>query len=465
MNIRQFVLFLVIGILTIMVAIGIGWLVAEQNTIFSDYLDTYLAIHRFRVILSQSERAMERYLRERSEADLQRYHELTPSLPDLHRILARSPSNKVEDYFQLRAIQFGLLAYTSSMNRAAAVVGTGDGEAYGHFVRGARIGRYVDGYAERLLQVRLDIAEEDVETLSRRARVATVGAGSATALLLLVMLGFALVFSRTVTRPIISLAHSAHEIAEGNLNAPIITVKTRDEIATLADAFAHMQRNIKDLIHDVQGKRELEVRTARLSQSLREAQLLSLQSQINPHFLFNTLNTISRTALFEGAPETTGLIQSLARVFRYMLQEPHTTVTLEDELTIVEEYVTLQRHRFHERLAFSLTNEIDAGAVSVPALTIQPLVENAIRHGIEPQEEGGVVSVHCGLDDSQVVITVADTGVGMSAPEKAFSDSNVHIGVSNVRTRLELLHGENLGFDIRSKTGEGTLVTIRFPVQ
>ena len=465
MNVRQFVLFALIGFLTIVAAIGIGWVVSEQNTIFSDYLDTYLAIHRFRVILSQSERAMERYLREQSEVDLNLYYELIPSLADLHRTLVRSPSEEVEDYFQLRAIQFGLLAYTTSMNRAASVVGTDEGAPYSHFVRGTRIGRYVDGYAERLLQVRLDVAETDVETLAKRARLATLGAGSATTLLVLVMIAFAVVFSRTVTRPVISLAHSAHEIAEGNLNAPIIKVSTHDEIATLADAFAHMQRNIKELIHDVQGKHELEVRTARLSQSLREAQLLGLQSQINPHFLFNTLNTISRTALFEGASETTDLIQSLARVFRYMLQEPHTTVSLEDELSIVEEYVTLQRHRFHERLSFSLTNEIDEGTVSMPALTIQPLVENAIRHGIEPQEEGGSVSVHCGRDDSHIVIKVCDTGVGMGSVDQALGTASGHIGVSNVRTRLELLHGDSLVFHVNSTPGKGTDVTIRFPAQ
>jgi len=279
------------------------------------------------------------------------------------------------------------------------------------------------------------------------------------------MVGFSMLFSRTVTRPIVSLAQTAQEISGGNLDAAIIRVETSDEIQILADAFATMQRNVKQLIHDVQGKRELELHTARLSHSLREAQLLGLQSQINPHFLFNTLNTISRTALFEGASETTNLIQSLAQVFRYMLQEPHTTVSLEDELQVVEEYIMLQRHRFHERLEFVLNCRVDARLVSIPALTVQPLVENAIRHGIEPREEGGTVTVDCGLEGSSVVITVADTGVGIASIPDALNGPVDHIGLRNVKTRLGLLHGDDLRFDVSSPPDGGTVVTIRFPAQ
>lgn len=459
LNRRPLILFFVIGFLAVIVAVGIGWLVVEQNTIFSDYLDTYLAIHRFRMLLSTSERSMERYFRDREQHALDRHTEIVPTLWSLYRSLESSRSVEIEDYFQLRAISFGLLAYIGSIDRAAAT------DAYSELVRAMQIRRYVDDYAERLLQVRLDVGEAEVQTLTRRVRAATIGSGSAIGLLLAVMIGSAFLFSRTVTRPIISLAHTAHEIAGGNLSAPTPQVSSGDEIETLADAFALMQHNIQELIHDVQGKRELEVRTARLSQSLREAQLLGLQSQINPHFLFNTLNTVSRTALFEGATETTDLIQSLARVFRYMLQEPHTTVTLHDELAIVEEYVTLQRHRFQERLEFALECEVDPHDVSIPALTLQPLVENAIRHGIEPREEGGMVSVDCRLVDSHVVITVADSGVGMDTADETTRRSSDHIGLRNVRARLELLHGDALDFSVHSTPGSGTSVRIAFPAE
>ncbi|MFW5843599.1 MAG: sensor histidine kinase, partial [Spirochaetota bacterium] len=396
---------------------------------------------------------------------LNRYYELIPQLTELHRSLDRTSTGRIEDYFQLRAMHFGLLAYVGAMNGAVQSTETGASGAFSHYVRGAQIRRYVDGYAERLLQVRLDVGEADVALLARRARATTIGSGSAVVLLIMVMVGFSMLFSRTVTRPIVSLAKAAQEISGGNLDAAIIRVKTSDEIQILADAFAAMQRNVKQLIHDLQGKRELELQTARLSHSLREAQLLGLQSQINPHFLFNTLNTISRTALFEGASETTNLIQSLAQVFRYMLQEPHATVTLEDELQVVEEYVMLQRHRFHERLEFVLNCRIDARSVSIPALTVQPLVENAIRHGIEPREEGGKVTVDCGLEDSSVVITVADTGMGIASIPDALDGPVDHIGLRNVKTRLGLLHGDDLRFDVSSLPGSGTVITIRFPAQ
>jgi sensor histidine kinase YesM len=184
---------------------------------------------------------------------------------------------------------------------------------------------------------------------------------------------------------------------------------------------------------------------------------------MNPHFLFNTLNTISRTAMFEDASETTDLIRSLARVFRYMLQEPHATVTLKEELQIVEEYVKLQRHRFHERLSFVLHCEVDPVAVRIPALTLQPLVENAIRHGIEPKEEGGTVTVTCRMAADRMSIAVADDGVGMEHPTS--EPTGDHIGLNNVHTRLQLLHGDELEFSFLSEVGVGTTVTIAFPAE
>ncbi|MFP4552041.1 MAG: histidine kinase [Spirochaetales bacterium] len=463
LNARQLKLFSAIAGLTVIVATMIGWLVFRQNALFSDHLETYLGIHRFRVALGTTERAMEQYQLDGAPEDLAEYEAHVSQLRQLVSFLNRTRTDELEDYFQLRAIRFALGAYLRTMEEAQRLRPSEPSAAFARFLRGARIKEYIDGYAEQLLQVRLEVGEAQVETLSRQARLVAALSASVLALLIAAMMLFALLFSRTVTRPIVRLAYTAHEMAGGNLNTPIIEVSSRDEIQTLAEAFATMQENISRLIEDVQGKRELELRTARLSESLRAAQLLGLQAQINPHFLFNTLNTIARTALFEGASETTELIHSLAHVFRYMLQETTATVTIADEIQIVEEYVKLQRNRFHERLRFSLTVDDAALPVSVPALTVQPLVENAIRHGIEPQEEGGEVTVTCTREAGRLTIVIADTGVGMPIQEVPEQGPNTHIGLHNVKTRLELLHGDELLFVLVSKPGTGTTVTISFP--
>ena len=463
LNARQLKLFSVIAGLTVIVAVMIGWLVFRQNALFSGHLETYLGIHRFRVALGATERAMERYQLDGAGEDLAEYEAHVPQLWQLASFLDSTRTEEIEDYFQLRAIRFALGAYLRTMEESQKLRPSEPSAAFASFLRASRIKEYIDGYAQQLLQVRLEVGEEQLATLSRQARLVAALSASVVALLIAAMMLFALVFSRTVTRPIVSLAYTAHEMASGNLNTPIIEVRSGDEIETLAQAFATMQENISRLIEDVQGKRELELRTARLSESLREAQLLGLQAQINPHFLFNTLNTIARTALFEGASETTELIHSLAHVFRYMLQETTATATLADEIQIVEEYVKLQRNRFHERLRFSLSVDQAALEVSIPALTVQPLVENAIRHGIEPQEEGGEVTVTCTREAGQLTIVVADTGIGMPSEKVREQGPTTHIGLHNVKTRLELLHGSELMFTLVSKPGVGTTVTISFP--
>lgn len=461
---RQIALFAAIAVVTIVSGSAVGFLVRAQRTLFADYLDSYLSIHRFRATLSRSTTLMDRFLRESSESELAEYESLLPSLRAMHRDITEASTGLLEDYFQVRAMRFGLLAYRQQMEQAALEHLAGADGAYATFVRAQRIARYVDSYAERLLSLRFDIGEAELAELTRRATTISTVSASVMVLLVLSMIVFAIVFARTVTRPIAQLAGIAHRIAEGDLDAPMISVRSRNEVGTLAHAFSTMQTNIRQLITDLEGKRELELRAARLSESLREAQLMGLQAQINPHFLFNTLNAISRTALFEGAKTTTELIQSLSQVFRYMLQQPSSTVSLREELRIAEEYVKLQKQRFHERLEFTLTCDVDADSVRVPALTLQPLIENAIRHGIEPSERGGSIAVACTRSDGNVHISVQDTGLGMVSPEVASSGPEGNgMGLQNVRARLELLHGDNLSFIIHSSEGAGTTVDISFP--
>jgi sensor histidine kinase YesM len=462
---RHVILFVVIAVLTIASSGAIGLLVQSQRSLFSGYLNAYLTIHRFRMTLTQSANHADRYLRDSSSQQLTEYESELPRIWALYRQIQSSATNLLEDYFQTRAIQFGLLEYFSTVDRALSEQRAGTAGAYATFVRAQRIAAYVDSYAERLLEVRFDVGESELSQLSRRATTITVASGAVMLLLVVAMIAFAFVFARTVTRPITELARTAHAIAEGDLDAPLVEVRTRDEVSTLAEAFSVMQRNIKRLIDDLEGKRELEIRAARLSESLREAQLAGLQAQINPHFLFNTLNAIARTSLFEGAKSTTDLIQSLARVFRYMLQQSSATVSLRDELRIAEEYVKLQKQRFHERLEFNLTCDMDPDTVQLPALTLQPLIENAIRHGIEPSERGGAVSIVCTRTDNLIRITVADTGEGMHAESLPHGphDAGNGVGLRNVRARLELLFGEQLEFEITSQPRMGTTVTMSFP--
>jgi len=208
-----------------------------------------------------------------------------------------------------------------------------------------------------------------------------------------------------------------------------------------------------------------ELERIKTTRELEKARYQTLQSQINPHFLFNTLNVISRTALFEGAHTTVDLLDSLASIFRYSLQL-HDDVTLQEELQFVRRYLTIQQHRFKERLRFSVESPADLDELRIPPLIIQPFVENAMIHGLEPKVEGGEVAIAVIEEAGQVLITVTDTGVGIDPAriDAVTAKDSRRIGIRNITDRLELYYKGRASVAIApANGGEGTRVSIRLP--
>ncbi|MGC2637958.1 MAG: histidine kinase [Acidobacteriaceae bacterium] len=202
---------------------------------------------------------------------------------------------------------------------------------------------------------------------------------------------------------------------------------------------------------------------------LLEARLDALQRQINPHFLFNTLNSIA--SLVRRQPEQAReLIVKLANILRRMLSEHDAFVLLREDLTTTDDYLSIEVVRFGaEKLR--VVKEIDPAtlAIPVPAMLIQPLVENSIKHGLEPRIAGGVITLRSRLDNDRLVIEVEDDGVGI-APGRSHSSgvlrgSGSGIGIKNVRERLQVLYGDAAHFDMVSLPGRGTRVTLAFPAQ
>jgi sensor histidine kinase YesM len=218
--------------------------------------------------------------------------------------------------------------------------------------------------------------------------------------------------------------------------------------------------------------REDELKISEMNQSLKEAQFLSLQSQINPHFLFNTLNTISRTSMFEKAPQKVKLFESLSNIFRYTLNKQSHIVSLAEEIDILNEYMHIQNIRYGDRLKFEIHINTDISKTNLPFFTLQPLVENAIKYGIEPKEEGGIISLNITSTSNSVIITVQDNGSGI--PKKVLSkilseddvletEQSTGIGIVNVRRRLNIAFNNNAGFSIESNSHTGTMITLELP--
>ncbi len=198
---------------------------------------------------------------------------------------------------------------------------------------------------------------------------------------------------------------------------------------------------------------------------LLEARLDALQRQINPHFLFNTLNSIASLVRFR-PEQARELIVKLANILRKMLQEHDAFVPFRDELDTTEDYLSIEVARFGaEKLM--VAKEIDPATleIPVPSMLLQPLVENSIKHGLEPRIAGGTVTLRSHLEHGRLIIEVEDDGVGI-APGRTHTSGVLQgtgIGMRNVRERLEVLYGDAALFDVTSRPGRGTKVTIAFP--
>ncbi|MDL2317890.1 sensor histidine kinase [Eubacteriales bacterium OttesenSCG-928-A19] len=345
--------------------------------------------------------------------------------------------------------------------------------------RALRIGANIEGYIKSLLQDAIETGQAIYQHNAVRFRLLPS--------LFLLSIGLSLVsialwtrwMLRRVVRPLNALIDATGAMRANRYDGPDLMVEADDEISQLAQVFNEMKHSTAALVESLKARREVEsrlhteeMRRVTMEQAMDTLRLSLLQSQINPHFLFNTLNIISRMAQMEDAPKTEDLILRLANLFRYNLQSVDDVVPLRSELRIVEDYIAIQRIRFGERMAFELRCEPDPDAYTVPAFTLQPLIENAVIHGISHMEDGGRVSVDISEAGGTLAIAVSDTGVGMS-PEQveallrgdpAAPGHVTGLGVGNVRRRIEG-HYPGSRFTIDSAPGMGTRILITIPTQ
>ncbi|MBO1305657.1 PocR ligand-binding domain-containing protein [Enterococcus sp. 669A] len=202
---------------------------------------------------------------------------------------------------------------------------------------------------------------------------------------------------------------------------------------------------------------------------LKSAELKTIEAQINPHFLFNTLNTIARIAMKENAEDTEEMIYNLSDLLRYNLRQTEEFPTLESELANIKRYLYIQKTRYQDRLNYTIDVPDELLQCCIPNMIMQPIVENAIIHGIEPLLKGGQVAVSVTKEDDSIIVDVSDTGVGMSEFIKStildYSASKKHpgLGVNNSHLRLKDYFGEGYGLVLEKKEGFATTVKIIFP--
>ncbi|CAN7352874.1 sensor histidine kinase [Paenibacillus sp. LjRoot56] len=285
-------------------------------------------------------------------------------------------------------------------------------------------------------------------------------------------LGGLLLFINAVTKPLYVLKALMNRAERGDLRA-YWTFKSSDDWTQIGESYNQMLNRLEDLIKQVKREESLK----------KEAEMEALHYQLNPHFLYNTLNTIKWVAKIHKTPQISEVVSALVRLLQASLGKKGDFITLRDEIGLTYDYMEIQRFRYGDRIQIDMQiDDITLGCL-VPRMLLQPLVENAIIHGIGPTKRQGVITIRTWLDRDLLFCQVEDNGVGMQVEEGGSVWSAVAatgtggaqadlmlkermsgVGISHIREKIKLIYGPEYKMHISSKPGEGTTVRMFLPI-
>ncbi|MBM7839993.1 sensor histidine kinase YesM [Alkalihalobacillus xiaoxiensis] len=444
---------------------------ASSNKLSTEYHESF---ERFLLYNQLSQSASDlyehtrAYLNERSDEQLQAYFN---NRMDMITMLNQLKAEQGGEAFQLDSYIQLINTHIQNSEIAVGFVLRDNVEGYTSFLQNLQnTANFIQADTLNLIDIRLT----DYQTLYQEMedRNKTYVNFTVSLIATTVSLGalIALWVAEGINKPLKRLSIVAKEVSKGNFSGPPVDIKTNDELKLLGDSFNLMRNDLTIYIEELKEKAEME-------RLLSELEFRHLQNQMNPHFLFNTLNTVSKMAYLENADTTSGLIDSVSALLRYNLSHSKTdrAVALSEEVAVVESYFHIQQTRFQDRISFRLVQDEQQLDVLVPRLILQPLVENACIHGVEFLEEGGEIELRIYREQDQIICDVLDNGVGMTkekirqvmdqlVTDKVADGHSTQIGIANVRKRLSLFFQEDHLLSIHSDEGEGTLVRVRLPL-
>lgn len=275
--------------------------------------------------------------------------------------------------------------------------------------------------------------------------------------------------AKRVTDPILEINHAMTQFEERKWPGKL-KVKTKDELKSLINGFNHMVEQFRTLLDQVHQEEE---EKAKVEVKTLELKLELLQAQINPHFIHNTLNAVQYLALKRGADDIRDLIQSFNLLLRASMSETRDFVTVKEELELVDSYINIQRYRYDFDLKVIYEVDDHLKDVQIPKLILQPIVENALYHGIIPKDCGGTINIDIHEYRDKILICVKDDGIGMGEEELIYvlSEKVKHqphsgfnnIGLRNINARLGLYYGTEYKLQIQSELEKGTSVWFHIP--
>ena len=342
---------------------------------------------------------------------------------------------------------------------------------------------YLEQYSRRLLQLTVEAGSSAYTEKLPLFRVLPFIFINFTLIMLVIVVEMGSVMKESIAKPVRELSQEAQRIARSDFSGEDIHVENRDDLGELVSIFNDMKHAMEENIQTIQENHRMtellqqeKLENSEMEKRLNANRLELLKSQINPHFLFNTLNMIGSMADLEDAPTTEKMTQSLAQLFRYNLNTREQIVPIEMELRIAENYMYLQKMRFGSRIQYQVNTPEDVSHIRIPSFTMQPLVENAIVHGLSKKEQGGTVSVTVTEDPTSEIVTllIEDDGLGIAEERLSALNARMHnpeenktarigIGLGNIYRRIRTLYPEGGDLRIDAKEGVGTRITLTIP--
>lgn len=291
-------------------------------------------------------------------------------------------------------------------------------------------------------------------------------------------------FTKKISVPVVSLANAAEKISQGDFEVQDVEVISNDETKIMAETFNKMKNNIKEYIEELHNQADIKdkfmdekMQNLKMKNLLKNAQIKALQSQINPHFLFNTLNAGVQIAMMEDADRTGEFLEKMSDLFRYNLKNMEEPVSLKDEIENLKTYVYLLEARFGDLIKFNFDIDENALDFKMPVLIMQPIIENSCIHGLGDSEDGGIIKLSVKAYEENIEVIVEDNGAGIDKEtiDKIFENSQelnkskhkightTGIGLNNVIFRLRLYFERQDVFSIESEVGKGTKIKLTMP--
>lgn len=439
---------------------------------FDRILKRYYAVNQFHVTFTNGITLYERYLDNRSDDNWMLYkNNEQETIAILYEILEDAANLPMESFLLAKAVSNTYGIYCDVIGCGAENVNQKT-----HLEEIYQISDLIERETMQLLQETMSYGFETYDKIS--AQIEMIKMISIDLLIVVTIAGiwFGSFITDRIVNPVLELARNMKAVEREEFDVPNLPELRQDEVGQMNHSFNSMKLRMRDIIAELKEKQALtqklheqEVAIIHQEKMMERAKLAYLQSQINPHFLFNTLNVIAGMARKERAKDTSELILSLGKIFRYNLENESPIVPLSKELTVIKSYIHIEKRRFGERLNYVVRADLDLECCYVPPFTLQPLVENSIKHGILCKDEGGTVAIKICERGDAVLIRVLDNGVGMEQEQreallygrkqKKTGGEASGIGLENVFSRLKLVYPDTR-IRIFSRVGRGTCIEV-----